>query len=213
MNKDKKTTIENQDITAEKKQKKLFGKYKEIIMYIIFGVATTLVRWVTQWLFTSIFENALPKEEIHIWFLEYKSTGVFVATLLSWLAAVIFAYITNKLWVFESKSWKPSIAIKEFWQFFLSRAITGVIEIVGVFLLVGVGVDQIVIPKESMDATILMSGIIMVLNYILSKLIVFKEKDPEKLRLKKEKKKIKKEQKKLKEIEKKIDKEIKGNKD
>lgn len=159
------------------KIKQLFIKYKEIIMYIIFGVATTLVRWITQWLFSGMFEAIMPKKELKFLFLKYDSTAVFVATLLSWLAAVLFAYVTNKLWVFESKSWKPSIALKECWQFFLSRAITGVIEIGGVYLLVGIGVDKLVIPKESMDATILMSSIIMVLNYIFSKLIVFKNKD------------------------------------
>ena len=162
------------------KIKSLIIKYKEIIMYIIFGVLTTLVRWVTQWVFSGLFEEILPKKELKILFLKYDSTAVFIATLLSWLVAVLFAYVTNKLWVFESKSWKPSIAIKEFWQFFLSRALTGVIEIGGVYLLVGIGVDMLVIPKETMDATILMSSIIMVLNYIFSKLIVFKNKDTEK---------------------------------
>ena len=146
-------------------------------MYIIFGVATTLVRWITQWIFSGFFENIMPQKEFDFWFLHYDSTAVFIATLLSWLAAVLFAYVTNKLWVFESKSWKPSVALKELWQFFLSRFITGVIEIGGIYLLVGVGVDMIVIQKSSMDATILMSGIIMVLNYIFSKLIVFKNKD------------------------------------
>lgn len=157
--------------------KGLFIKYKEIVMYIIFGVLTTLVRWITQWLFMRIFENILPKQEMDLWFLHYDSAAVFTATLLSWLAAVLFAYVTNKLWVFESKSWKPSVALRELWQFFLSRLITGVIEIGGIYLLVGVGVDRIVIQKSTMDATILMSGIIMVLNYIFSKLIVFKKKE------------------------------------
>ena len=148
-------------------------------MYLIFGVATTLVRWVTQWIFAGLFESILPKQELVIWFLKYDSTAVFIATLLSWLTAVLFAYVTNKLWVFESKSWAPAVALKELWQFFLSRAITGVIEIGGIYVLVGIGVDRLVIPKESMDATVLMSGIIMVLNYVFSKLIVFKEKKPE----------------------------------
>ena len=159
------------------KIKQLFIKYKEIVMYIIFGVATTLVRWVTQWIFSGLFASILPKKELHFWFLHYDSTSVFVATLLSWITAVLFAFVTNKLWVFESKSWKPSVAVREFWQFFLSRAITGVIEIGGIYLLVGVGVDQLVIPKETMDATILVSGVILVLNYVFSKLIVFKDKD------------------------------------
>ena len=146
-------------------------------MYIIFGVATTLVRWITQWLFSGLFESFLPKKELNIWFLHYDSTAVFIATLLSWLTAVLFAYVTNKLWVFESKSWKPSVAVKEFWQFFLSRFITGIIEIGGIYLLVGLGIDMLVIPKTSMDATIIMSSIIMVLNYVFSKLIVFKNTD------------------------------------
>ena len=161
------------------KIKQLFIKYKEIIMYIIFGVATTLVRWITQWVFSEIFTNIMPKKELTVWFLHYDSTAVFVATLLSWLVAVIFAFITNKLWVFESKSWKLSVAVREFWQFFLSRAITGVIEIGGIYILVGVGVDMLVIQKSSMDATVLMSGLIMVLNYIFSKLIVFKNREGE----------------------------------
>ena len=166
--------------------KKIFIKYKEIIMYVIFGVLTTLVRWITQWIFSGFFESILPKEELNLWILHYDSTAVFIATILSWLAAVLFAYVTNKLWVFESKSWKPSIAIKELWQFILSRFITGIIEIGGIYVLVGIGVDMLVIKKSSMDATVLMSGIIMVLNYVFSKLIVFKNKEG------KEKKKLEK---------------------
>lgn len=158
------------------KIKTLFIKHKEIIMYVIFGVLTTVVRWITQWVFSGLFEVILPNKELNILFLHYNSAAVFVATVLSWLAAVLFAYVTNKLWVFESKSWKPSIALKECWQFFLSRFITGVIEIGGVYLLVGVGVDMLVIPKTSMDATVIMSAIVMVLNYVFSKLIVFNDK-------------------------------------
>lgn len=160
--------------------KKLFVKYKEIIMYLIFGVATTLVRWITQWIFSALFDSILPKESIDWWIFHYDSTVVFVATLISWTLAVIFAYVTNKLWVFESKSWKPSIAIREFWQFFLSRFLTGIIEIGGVALLVGLGVNKIVLKQDTMDATILMSAIIMVLNYVFSKLIVFRNPDKKK---------------------------------
>ena len=175
---DKEKTIRQEEKTSAPVT--LFRKYKEIVMYLIFGVATTLVRWVTQWVFSEIFESVMPKKELTLWILKYDSTAVFIATLLSWLVAVAFAYVTNKLWVFESKSWEPSLAIKEFWQFFLSRALTGVIEIAGVYLLVGLGVDRLIIPKESMDATVLMSGIIMVLNYVASKLIVFNDKNAKK---------------------------------
>ena len=149
-------------------------------MYVIFGVATTLVRWITQWIFSAIFDNILPHEKIEWWIFHYDSAVVFVATLISWILAVIFAYVTNKLWVFESKSWKPSIAIREFWQFFLSRFLTGILEIGGVALLVGLGVNMIVIKQDTMDATVLMSAIIMVLNYVFSKLIVFRNPDKKK---------------------------------
>ena len=169
--------------------KNLWTKYKEIIMYLIFGVATTLVRWITQWIFSALFENILPKEPIDWWIFHYDSTVVFVATLISWTLAVIFAYVTNKLWVFESKSWKPSIAIREFWQFFLSRFLTGIIEIGGVALLVGLGVNKLVLKQDTMDATILMSAIIMVLNYVFSKLIVFRNPDKKKKKEEKEEEK------------------------
>lgn len=202
MTEDKKTKQDNTD----PKSKSFFKKYKEIIMYIIFGIATTLVRWVTQWIFSAIFENILPKEPIDWWIFHYDSMVVFVATLISWILAVIFAFVTNKLWVFDSKSWKPSIAIREFWQFFLSRLITGIIEIGGVALLVGLGFNKLVLPQDTMDATVLMSAIIMVLNYIFSKLIVFKEKDPEKIKAKQKRKKL---QKKMDKLEKEIDKELK----
>ena len=170
--------MNNEPVKKDSLIKRLFLQYKEIIMYLIFGVLTTLVRWVTQWIFSALFENILPQNPIDIWFLHYDSAVVFVATVISWTLAVLFAYVTNKLWVFESKSWKPSIALKEMWQFFLARFITGVIEIGGIALLVGLGVDRLVIPRETMDATILMSVIILVLNYVFSKLIVFKKKAP-----------------------------------
>ena len=159
------------------KIKKVFIKHKEIIMYLIFGVATTLVRWATQWIFIKMFDDIMPKQEVNIWFLHYDTTAVFIATLLSLLTAIIFAFVTNKLWVFESKSWKPSIALRELWQFFFARFLSALIELGGIYLLVGLGVDRLVVPIETMDATILMSGVVMVLNYIFSKLIVFKNRE------------------------------------
>ena len=83
---------------------------KEILMYIVFGVLTTLVGWGTY----ILFEKALK--------------SVFWANLLSWICAVAFAYVTNKLWVFESKSWNAKILLKEVSTFLASRGITGVLE-------------------------------------------------------------------------------------
>lgn len=158
------------------KIKSLFIKYKEIIMYLIFGVLTTMVRWITQYLFTLLFNFILPQNEIIIWFLKYDSYSIFVSTILSWICAVIFAFITNKIFVFESKNWEPKIALPEFGKFIVSRLFTGIIEILGIYILVGVGFNKIIIPADSMDATIVISIITIILNYIFSKLIVFKNK-------------------------------------
>ena len=68
--------------------KKLFIKYKELITYVIFGVLTTLVNFFAFWLFTKILG-----EELYL-----------INNAIAWVMGVIFAYITNKLFVFESKS-------------------------------------------------------------------------------------------------------------
>ncbi len=81
-----------------KKIKELFIKYKEIIMYLIFGVATTGVNWVVySLLMKAVLVHAPGSDDV-------KMT---VSNVIAWIAAVIFAFITNKLWVFESKSWVP----------------------------------------------------------------------------------------------------------
>ncbi len=148
--------------------KKLWDKFHEIIMYIIFGVLTTMVAWVTYAIFTKIIPT------ISFWGITIDHTTT--ANVLSWVCGVIFAYVTNKLWVFESKSWKPSIAFKEFWMFVSSRLITGVIEWVGLPLLISIGFDQPIFGVDGMLAKILVSVIVVVLNYVFSKLFIFKRK-------------------------------------
>lgn len=146
-------------------------KAKELIMYIIFGVLTTVVSWVSYTVFVNI---KMP---------------VFWANLLSWVLAVAFAYVTNKLWVFESKSWRAKAVAKEIVTFVASRGITGVIEIVAVPVLVKLSFDSIfynILEKMSITSKILftdgiyskitISFIIVILNYVFSKLIVFKNK-------------------------------------
>ena len=116
-----------------KKIKELFIKYKEIIMYLIFGVATTGVNWVVySLLMKAVLVHAPGSDDV-------KMT---VSNVIAWIAAVIFAFITNKLWVFESKSWVPKVAAREFVSFVVSRLATGVIEWFGPLLLFKIGLDQ-----------------------------------------------------------------------
>lgn len=151
--------------------KNLWNKYKEIITYIIFGVLTTVVSWGSYTVFV-----------------ELLSMKVFVGNLLSWICAVAFAYVTNKLWVFESKSWKPSVIGREIVTFVASRGITGVIEIFCVPLLEKTGFDNIfyaVIEKMNLSLDILftkgiyskiaLSVIVVIVNYFLSKFVSFKK--------------------------------------
>ena len=144
---------------------------KEILMYIVFGVLTTLVGWGTY----ILFEKAVG--------------SVFWANLLSWICAVSFAYITNKLWVFESKSWEIKTLLKEILTFLASRGITGVLEIVFVPLLAKWGFDNPffalakganiiadVVYTDGLYSKIAVAVIVVILNYVFSKLIVFKNK-------------------------------------
>ena len=92
--------------------KKLFEKYKEVISYVFFGVLATVVNLVSFKIFNAVLGAHL-----------YLLTNV-----ISWLITVIFAYFTNKLWVFESKSWKAEVVIKELIGFFGARIFSLVFE-------------------------------------------------------------------------------------
>lgn len=149
-----------------KKIKELFLKYKEIIMYLIFGVLTTVVSWGSY----ALFEILLGL------FISDVIVLSSVANVLSWIIAVLFAFVTNKLWVFESKSWKGSVLVKELGSFVGSRLLTGVLEWFGVPLLMLIGLDQPILGIEGMLAKVLISVIVVILNYVLSKLLVFRNK-------------------------------------
>lgn len=155
--------------------KALFIKYKEIITYIFFGVVTTVLNWGLYALFTNVLK-----------------TSVFFSNAASWVIVIIVAFVTNKLFVFESKSPKPKVLLKEASSFLASRAVTGVVEIVGVPLLASTGFDNLfyaVIEKMNLSATILftpgiyskiaLAVIVVILNYVFSKLFVFKNKKKE----------------------------------
>ena len=134
--------------------KELFMKYKEIINYIIFGGISTAVSFVTYW----IFARGFYIDEV-------------VSNVLSWFCAVLFAYVTNKIWVFESKTETKKAFMKEITMFFSARIISGLLCDVGIFtiLVKGLKINDIV-SKVSTQI------IIIIMNYVFSKLIVFRKK-------------------------------------
>ena len=143
-----------------KKIKELFEKYKEMIMYLVFGAGTTVVNWVTY--------SALTVTGAVI--------NMNIANIIAWVAAVVFAYITNKICVFESKSWKADVLVKEIGMFLGARMFSGLFEI-GLFpVLMWMGLNQEIFGVEGMFAKVLISVVVVVLNYVFSKLLIFKKK-------------------------------------
>ncbi len=140
----------------------LYKKYRELIVYFITGVLTTLVNWIAYALFAEVFGWSIA-----------VSNGV------AWVVAVIFAYVVNKLWVFQSYSWELGFVIKECFLFISARILTGIVEIVGVPLLVNLGLNQPFLGVKGMWSKIVISVVVMILNYVFSKLIVFRTKKEE----------------------------------
>lgn len=147
--------------------KKIFIRYKEIIMYLIMGGLTTVVSWGTYMLFAAVIP--ISSEDILI----------LVANMLSWICAMTFAYITNKIWVFESYSWERHFILKEFGMFASARLVTGIFEVAAVPALVWLGCDQTVLGVPGMVSKIIVSILVVILNYIVSKFFIFKKKEKE----------------------------------
>lgn len=142
------------------KLKELYLKNKEIINYLVFGGLTTIVSWGSF----SIFVKAI-------------GMSVSVGNVLSWICAVLFAFVTNKLFVFESKTWKPAIAVREFFSFIGARLATGVIEWVGVPYFSTHGLTHPLFGVKGLLAKIVVSIVVIILNYLFSKFLVFIKKD------------------------------------
>ena len=134
---------------------------KETFLYLVFGVLATVLNIVLFHLFVNIWK--LP-------------TGV--GNILDTIICILFQYFTNRIWVFESKNKGKSI-IKEFIQFILARGVTAIID--QIFVVVGVDffvVKYISYSQQgmfSLGIKIISNIVVIVLNYIFSKLFVFKK--------------------------------------
>lgn len=124
---------------------------KKIINYIIFGIMTTAVNVVTFYM--------LDKLKV-----EYK-----INTTISNFISIIFAYVTNKIFVFESKSWEIKFVSKEILKFFLSRLGTYFLDIFSMCIFVEVFLFS------NMASKIFANILVIAANYILSKFYIFRE--------------------------------------
>ena len=144
------------------KLKELYLKYKQYILYLVFGGLTTVVSWGSYSLFV-----------------RFGGLSVAVGNALSWVCAVLFAFFVDKIFVFESKSWSGMTVLREIVSFFGARGVTGVLEIVAVPALVKLGLDQTLFGTRGMLAKILVSVVIVILNFLFSKFLVFRKKKTE----------------------------------
>ena len=146
--------------------KKLIKKYKEIILYIFFGVLTTIVNFVIYFIM-----NALLGEDMYL-----------VSNVIAWIGAVAFAYVTNKIWVFESKSRESKTLLREIGEFVSARLLCLGIEEAGLYIFVDLlkfstfsfSFLRLTITGDVI-AKIIMQIIVVILNYIFSKFIIFKK--------------------------------------
>ncbi len=129
-----------------------YSRYKGIIKYIVFGALTTVINVVVYHLLYNTL--ALPNT---------------LSVIVAWLLSVAFAFVTNKLFVFESKSRDKKVVTKEAFEFFVCRLATGVLEVALMFLLV----DILMLNGTLMK--LLTNVIIIILNYIASKLVIFRK--------------------------------------
>ena len=148
------------------KLKKLLNR--ETVLYIIFGVATTVVNYVVFHLLYNV-----------LWHQRNSLT----ANAAAFVAAVIFAFVVNKLFVFESRSWNADTLKREIPSFLAARIGSFGIEEAGLFLAEKVlklgGVIAITVAGVALDwITIVKIGlafVVVALNYVFCKLIIFKK--------------------------------------
>lgn len=135
------------------KIKDMYEKYKEVVNYLIFGVLTTVVNFIVFFIFQKL------------------GIDVLINNVLSWIVAVTFAYITNKKFVFESKTSGTKELMKEAISFYGCRVFSLLVEEAMLFILVKkLGINEYIIKVIS-------QVVIIIMNYVLSKVITFRKKD------------------------------------
>ena len=130
--------------------KAILNHYKDVIPYLFFGVCTTVINVVVYWMASHVLKHT-----------------VVVSTVLAWIIAVLFAYITNRKWVFHSNAKDISGILKELVSFFSCRLVTGIVDIICMYLFVDILDCNDVIIKFGANV------LVIILNYIASKWFIF----------------------------------------
>lgn len=130
----------------------LLKKHREVILYLVFGVLTTLVNILCYWLLADI---------LHLHYL--------ASNALAWVLSVAFAYLTNRTFVFQSSARGAAAIVREAGLFVGCRLLSGVFDMLCMFVCVDVlGINDLV-------AKVVSNVIVVILNYIFSKVLIFKK--------------------------------------
>lgn len=138
------------------KVKALIEKYWDVLSYLFFGVLTTVVNYLVY----------LPCFNL-------LGLSAAVSNAISWVAAVLFAYLTNKPFVFRSNDWSMATVVPEFARFVGCRVASGVGETVILFLAVDL------MGWNGNIWKLVTSVLVVIVNYAASKLVVFRKKNAE----------------------------------
>lgn len=131
-----------------------YEKLKELFLYGFWGAITTVINYVVY----------------AICNISLKMSGT-LSNIIAWIVAVIFAFVVNKQFVFNSKDWSLNIVFKELWQFIAARLLSGVMETVLIYIFVdNLGFNGLVMK-------IITNVLVVIINYFLSKLFIFKKKE------------------------------------
>lgn len=154
------------DVTKLRKvYQKIFNR--EIVVYVVFGVLATLVNLAAHFIAVRLFASVNWQGSLHLLF-PTEDYSYLDATMIAWVIAVLFAFITNKLWVFSSRSWSPHLVRRELTAFLAARLLSLGVELLCMFLFVSIfsfhrGLSKLIVQV-----------IIVILNYMFSKLFIFK---------------------------------------
>ena len=141
------------------KIKALWAKHREVLIYLVFGGLTTVVDWAVSYLLYFLWGSAIEETAILI----------HVANTIAWAAAVTFAYVTNRIWVFEStrKGFLPILG--ELASFAGGRVLTLLLqEAMFVVFFHWLGISEFIVK-------IIAAVLVVIANYFISKLLVFKK--------------------------------------
>lgn len=138
--------------------KRILRQRREIIAYVFWGALTTLANWCAYTLLLML------------------GADILVSGFFAWMIEVLFAYFTNKIRVFRNKNWQGSAVLHEMLSFFSSRAATGAVEIIGVPVLMTLGLRYTLFGIDGGAAKLVVTLAVVALNYVFSKLVVFRKK-------------------------------------